>query len=104
MNTVENIKLRDYCAVQALMAILSNPEFPKHFDITDAAYAIADSMLSSRKFTLHEWQSRHGFTCDTAADALGISRRTYARYLKKAELPKLVLLAMERIDEQKGMK
>lgn len=53
---------------------------------------------------LRTWQDRHGFTYDTAADALGISRRTYARYLKRTELPKLVLLAMERIDEQKGMK
>ena len=53
---------------------------------------------------LRTWQSRHGFTYDTAAAALGVSRSTYRRLLHKAELPKLVLLAMERIDEQKGMK
>lgn len=54
--------------------------------------------------TLRQWSARHGFTYDTAAQALGISRSTYRRLLHKAELPKLVQLAMKRIDDEKGMK
>lgn len=53
---------------------------------------------------LRDWQARHGFTYDTAAAALGVSRRTYARLLKREALPKLVQLAMKRIDDEKGMK
>lgn len=50
---------------------------------------------------LRDWQARHGFTYDTAAEALGVSRRTYARMLKRGVLPTLVLLAMARIDDEK---
>ena len=49
---------------------------------------------------LRDWQARHGFTYDTAAAALGVSRRTYARLLKREALPKLVELAMKRIDDE----
>lgn len=54
--------------------------------------------------TLRDWSARHGFTYDTAAAALGVSRSTYRRLLKKEVLPKLVQLAMKRIDDEKGMK
>lgn len=54
--------------------------------------------------TLRAWQARHGFTYDTAAEALGVSRSTYRRLLHKEVLPKLVQLAMKRIDDEKGMK
>lgn len=50
--------------------------------------------------TLRQWQARHAYTYDTAAAALGISRRTYARLLKKPTLPILVQLAMKQIDEE----
>ena len=52
--------------------------------------------------TLRTWQARHGFTYDTAAQALGVSRSTYRRLLHKAELPKLVRLAMKRIDDERS--
>ena len=54
--------------------------------------------------TLRAWSARHGFTYNTAAAALGVSRSTYRRLLLKDELPKLVQLAMKRIDDEKGMK
>lgn len=53
---------------------------------------------------LRIWAERHGFTYNTAAAALGISRSTYRRLLHKETLPKLVQLAMKRIDDEKGMK
>ena len=54
--------------------------------------------------TLRAWSASHGFTYNTAAAALGVSRSTYRRLLHKTELPKLVHLAMKRIDDEKGMK
>lgn len=51
---------------------------------------------------LRDWQARHGFTYDTAAAALGVSRRTYARLLKREALPRLVGLAMKRLDEERA--
>lgn len=53
---------------------------------------------------LRIWAQRHGFTYNTAAAALGVSRSTYRRLLHKETLPKLVLLAMKRIDDEKRMK
>lgn len=50
--------------------------------------------------TLRDWSARHGFTYDTAAAALGVSRSTYRRLLHKETLPKLVQLAMKRIDDE----
>jgi DNA-binding XRE family transcriptional regulator len=48
---------------------------------------------------LREWQARHGYTYDTAAVALGVSRRTYAGYLAKAdELPHMLELACKALD------
>lgn len=52
--------------------------------------------------TLRDWQARHAFTYDTAAAALGVSRRTYARLLKRDALPRLVELAMKRIDDERA--
>lgn len=54
--------------------------------------------------TLRAWSARHGFTYNTAAQALGVSRSTYRRLLHKEALPRLVELAMKRIDDEKGMK
>lgn len=53
---------------------------------------------------LRDWQARHGFTYDTAAEELGISRRQYARYLKMKELPKKIALACEALDARKEKK
>ena len=39
------------------------------------------------------WHKRHGFTYDSGAAALGLSRATYARYLKNPEPPRWLLLA-----------
>lgn len=48
---------------------------------------------------LRAWQERHGYTYDTAALALGVSRRTYAGYLAKAdELPRMLELACAAVD------
>lgn len=47
---------------------------------------------------LRTWQSRHSFTYDTAARALGVSRRTYARYLTSPHLPRWLVLACMAID------
>lgn len=48
---------------------------------------------------LREWQARHGYTYDTAAVALGVSRRTYAGYLARGEeLPRLLELACAAVD------
>lgn len=54
--------------------------------------------------TLRAWSARNGFTYNTAAEALGVSRSTYRRLLHKETLPKLVQLAMKRIDDEKEMK
>lgn len=49
--------------------------------------------------SLRAWQSRHGYTYKTAAEALGMSRATYARYLSSAEaLPRWLALACAAID------
>lgn len=53
---------------------------------------------------LREWQARHGYTYEEAAEALGVARRTYAYYLKMAALPKKIVLACEMIDVKKEMK
>lgn len=50
---------------------------------------------------LRIWSERHGFTYDTAAEALGVSRRTYARMLKREVLPLSIILAMKWIDEER---
>lgn len=43
---------------------------------------------------LRAWQKAHGYTYDTAAEALGIGRRTYADYLKRdGDLPLWLALA-----------
>ncbi|WP_428142366.1 helix-turn-helix domain-containing protein [Delftia acidovorans] len=48
---------------------------------------------------LRAWQSRHGYTYNTAAEALGMSRATYARYLSSPEvLPRWFALACAAID------
>lgn len=48
---------------------------------------------------LRQWQTRHGYTYETAAAALGVSRRTYAGYLAKAgELPRMLALACAALD------
>jgi len=48
---------------------------------------------------LRAWQSRHSYTYNTAAEALGMSRATYARYLSSAEvLPRWLALACAAID------
>ena len=46
---------------------------------------------------LKTWQTRHGYTYDSAAQAL--SRATYARYLSRADtLPRWLALACAAID------
>lgn len=48
---------------------------------------------------LREWQARHGYTYDAAAEALGISRRTYAGHLAKSDdLPRMLELACACLD------
>ena len=48
---------------------------------------------------LKTWQTRHGYTYDSAAQALGMSRATYARYLSRADtLPRWLALACAAID------
>lgn len=54
----------------------------------------ADAM----NFNLKDWQARHKFTYDTAAQALGIGRTTYYDYLRKPELPRWLVLACKAID------
>lgn len=42
---------------------------------------------------LKVWQVNNGYTYESAAKALGVSRATYARYLKYDELPRYIVLA-----------
>lgn len=49
-------------------------------------------------FSLRQWQSRHSYTYETAAQALGMSRATYARYLKDPAPPRWLYLACIAID------
>lgn len=42
---------------------------------------------------LKAWQWQHDYTYESAAKALGVSRATYARYLKSGELPRYIMLA-----------
>ena len=42
---------------------------------------------------LAHWQKHMSFTYDTAAEALGIGRSTYAGYLKDGNIPLVVALA-----------
>lgn len=43
---------------------------------------------------IRHWQSEMGFTYDTAADALGVSRRTYARWVNgQVDAPCAIALA-----------
>ena len=49
-------------------------------------------------FNLREWHERHGHTYNTGAQALGMSRTTYAQYLKKDSYPKWLILACKAID------
>lgn len=56
-------------------------------------------LVKMTSFELRSWQSRHGYTYNTAAEALGMSRATYARYLSSAEvLPRWLALACAAID------
>lgn len=52
---------------------------------------------------LQAWSARHGFTYNTAAAALGVSRSTYRRLLHKSELPKLVQRSMKQIEIEGGV-
>ena len=48
---------------------------------------------------LNAWQRRHGYTYDTAAQALGLSRATFARHLASPDaLPRWLALACAAID------
>lgn len=48
---------------------------------------------------LRAWQSRHGYTYNTAAEALGMGRTTFAEYLKReGVLPRWLALACAAID------
>lgn len=52
---------------------------------------------------LRHWQSEMGFTYDTAAEALGVSRRTYAAWvLGESKIPGTVPLACAAL--AKGLK
>lgn len=44
--------------------------------------------------SLRAWQDSHGHTYESGAEAFGVSRATYARWLDAADPPKLVLLAL----------
>ena len=48
---------------------------------------------------LRAWQVRHGYTYNTAAEALGMGRTTFAEYLKReGQLPRWLALACAAID------
>lgn len=48
---------------------------------------------------LRAWQARHGYTYNTAAEALGMGRTTFAEYLKReGALPRWLALACAAID------
>lgn len=48
---------------------------------------------------LRAWQARHGYTYNTAAEALGMGRTTFAEYLKReGQLPRWLALACAAID------
>ena len=50
-------------------------------------------------FSLKDWQARHGYTYETAAQALGIGRTTYYEYLRRENpLPRTLVLACLAID------
>ncbi|MBX9900796.1 MAG: helix-turn-helix transcriptional regulator [Burkholderiaceae bacterium] len=49
---------------------------------------------------LRAWQKRMGYTYDTAAQALGIGRTTYADYLRTGKIPRVVFLATLAIEKQ----
>lgn len=49
-------------------------------------------------FNLREWHERRGYTYNTGAEALGMSRTAYACYLKKDTYPKWLILACKAID------
>ena len=49
---------------------------------------------------LRDWQHAMGFTYDSAAAALGISRATYARYIAGAEIPISIGLACQMLGLQ----
>jgi hypothetical protein len=56
----------------------------------------AGRAMSPERF--REWMQRNSLTLDTAADALGLSRRTIAYYLSGEQpVPKTVMLATEAI-------
>lgn len=42
---------------------------------------------------LRAWQTHMGHTYDSAAEALGVSRATYARYLQSSGIPRYIGLA-----------
>jgi hypothetical protein len=49
------------------------------------------------------WLTRHSFTLDRAAEALGLSRRTIAYYLSGEQpVPKTVMLATEGYDARRA--
>lgn len=46
------------------------------------------------------WHQRHGHTYESGAKALGVSRASYASYLKNpADVPRIVMLACAALDE-----
>ena len=48
---------------------------------------------------LRAWQARHGYTYNTAAEALGMGRTTFAEYLtREGQLPRWLALACAAID------
>jgi hypothetical protein len=48
---------------------------------------------------LRAWQARHGYTYNTAAEALGMGRTTFAEYLKReGQLPRWLALACAAVD------
>lgn len=49
-------------------------------------------------FNLRGWHERRGYTYNTGAAALGMSRTAYARYLKKETCPGWLILACKAID------
>ena len=48
---------------------------------------------------LRAWQAKIGYTYNSAADALGVSRATYARYLQSSNIPKYIGLACAALSE-----
>lgn len=63
-----------------------------------AIKALTQDHDDSESFNLREWHERRGYTYNTGAQALGMSRTPYAQYLKKDSYPKWLILACKAID------